>query len=456
MQAYAVYHFPAIMIISSVLRRVKRGYNRLTSTDIQENNHVTTALDPHTLRKQFPSLAQQVNGQLAAFFDGPGGTQTPQRVIDAMSDYLSHDNSNLGGAFVTSERTVQVAAEARQAMADLLNARRPEEIAFGQNMTSLTFAASRAIARSWLPGDEIIVTWLDHDANITPWVMAAADCGVTVRWLEIRSEDCTVDFGRLAELLNERTRLVAVTYASNAVGTIVDVGRVARLAHQVGALVYVDAVHYSPHNPVDVQAIDCDFLACGPHTGILYGKYDLMDSFEAYKVRPAPAKPPGKWETGTQSFESLAGVKAAVDYLEEIGRAAGDGAALTQYSGRRRRLKQALEAIKQYEAGLSYHFLSRAATVPGLRVYGITDVERLEERAPTFAVSLEGYTPRQVTEYLGQQGIFAWDGHYYAVAVMEQLGTLEQGGLVRIGFVHYNTIEEIDRLIDALIALGAN
>jgi cysteine desulfurase family protein (TIGR01976 family) len=425
---------------------------------------MVATLDPHSLRKQFPSLAQQVNGQPAAFFDGPGGTQTPQRVIDAMSDYLSRDNSNLGGAFATSERTVQIAAEARQAMADLLNARRPEEISFGQNMTSLTFAASRAIARSWSPGDEIIVTWLDHDANITPWVMAAADRGVTVRWLEIRTEDCTIDYGRLAELLNERTRLVAVTYASNAVGTIVDVGRVARLVHQVGALVFVDAVHYSPHNPVDVQAIDCDFLACsaykffGPHTGILYGKYDLMDSFEAYKVRPAPAKPPGKWETGTQSFESLAGVKAAVDYLDEIGRTVGtsDSATLEQYSGRPRRLKQALEAIKQYEAGLSLHFLSKAASVPGLRVYGITDIERLEERAPTFAVSLEGHTPRQIAERLGQQGIFVWDGHYYAVAVMEQLGTLEQGGLVRVGFVHYNTIEEIDRLIDALSALGAN
>ena len=427
-------------------------------------NHVAVTLDPLSLRKQFPSLAQQVNGQPAVFFDGPGGTQMPQRVIDAMSDYLSRDNSNLGGAFATSERTVQVAAGARQAMADLLNARRPEEIAFGQNMTSLTFAASRAIARGWHPGDEIIVTWLDHDANITPWVMAAADRGVTVRWLEIRPEDCTIDFGRLAELLNERTRLVAVTYASNAVGTLVDVGRVARLAHQVGALVYVDAVHYTPHNPVDVQALDIDFLACsaykffGPHTGIMYGKYDLLDSFQAYKVRPAPAKPPGKWETGTQSFESLAGVKAAVDYLDDIGRVAGrsDSANLEQYSGRPRRLKQALEAIKQYEASLSLHFLSKAASVPGLRVYGITDIERLEERAPTFAVSLEGHTPRQVAENLGRQGIFVWDGHYYAVAVMDQLGALDQGGLVRIGFVHYNTIKEIDRLIDALTALGAN
>jgi cysteine desulfurase family protein (TIGR01976 family) len=343
-----------------------------------------------------------------------------------------------------------------------LNARRPEEIAFGQNMTSLTFAASRAIARTWSAGDEIVVTYLDHDANITPWVMAAADRGAVVRWLKIRTEDCTIDFQSLAELLNERTRLVAVTHASNAVGTVVDVGRVVAMAHQVGALVYVDAVHCAPHNPIDVQAMDCDFLACsaykffGPHSGIMYGKYDLLERLPAYKVRPAPAKPPGKWETGTQSFESLAGVKAAVDYLEEIGQAAGDPAMdeLAGYSGRRLRLKQAMSAIKHYEVGLSQHFLTRATSVPGLRVYGITDLERLDERAPTFAVSLAGCTPRQVAEHLGRQGIFVWDGHYYAVAVMEQLGTLDQGGLVRIGFVHYNTIGEIDRLIDALTRLA--
>ncbi|MGD2078501.1 MAG: cysteine desulfurase-like protein, partial [Chloroflexota bacterium] len=418
-------------------------------------------LDPLPLRAQYPSLAQQVQDQPAVFFDGPGGTQTPQRVIDAMRDYLARDNSNLGGAFATSQRTVQMVSEARQAMADFLNARHPEEIVFGQNMTSLTFAASRAIARTWSPGDEIIVTYLDHDANITPWVMAAAERNVTVRWLDIQTEDCTLDFQRLAALLNEKTRLVAVTHASNAVGTIVDVGRVTTMAHRVGALVYVDAVHYSPHNPLDVQATDCDFLACsaykffGPHTGILYGKYDLLDGLTAYKVRPAPSKPPGKWETGTQSFESLAGVKAAIVYLEEIGRTLDDGASTPQpgVSGRRLRLKTAMEAIKEYEAGLSQHFLNQATSVPGLRVYGITDLERLEERAPTFAISLAGHTPRQVAEYLGQQGIFVWDGHYYAVAVMEQLGTLDQGGLVRVGFVHYNTVEEIDRLIDALTAL---
>ena len=234
-----------------------------------------------------------------------------------MGHYLKHANSNLGGAFLTSRRTNEVAAAARQAMADFFNAGRVEEIVFGQNMTSLTMAASRAISRTWKPGDEIVVTQLDHDANITPWTLAAADRQVKVRWLDFRPEDCTLKLEDLPGLLSDKTRLVAVTLASNAVGSIVDVARVAQMAHQVGALVYVDAVHYTPHGPVDVQALDCDFLAAsaykffGPHTGIMYGKYDLLNDLVAYKVRPAPDLPPGKWETGTQSFESLAGVTAA-------------------------------------------------------------------------------------------------------------------------------------------------
>lgn len=416
------------------------------------------SFDPISLRKQFPSLKLQVKDRPAIFFDGPGGTQTPQRVIDAMSQYLGQDNSNLGGAFLTSQRTGQVVAKARQAMADFFHAPRPEEIVFGQNMTSLTFAMSRAISRTWNPGDEIVVTWLDHDANITPWVLAAQDRGVQVRWLDFQLGDCLLNLEQLSELLNEKTRLVAVTYASNAVGSIVDVAQVAELAHQVGALVYVDAVHYTPHNPVDVQAIDCDFLVAsaykffGPHTGILYGKYELLDSLEAYKVRPAPDGPPGKWETGTQSFESLAGVAAAIDYLESIGQEYGFemGGDADRYDGRRLRLKRAMNAVKAYEESLSLHFLQQAVDVPGLRVHGLTDIERLSERAPTFAVSLAGHKPRDVAEYLGQQGIFVWDGHYYAVAVMDKLGKLDSGGLVRIGFAHYNTVDEIQRLISAL------
>lgn len=410
------------------------------------------SLNLSTLRPQFPALQRTVNGRPAVFLDGPGGTQVPESVIEAMSAYLRHDNSNRGGAFVTSQNTDQVVAEARQAMADFLNAARPEEIVFGQNMTSLTFAMSRAISRAWRPGDEIIVTRLDHDANISPWLLAAADHGATVRWLDFRPEDCTLALETLPELLSEKTRLVAVSHASNAVGTVVDIGRAARLAHQAGALLYVDAVHYAPHGPIDVQALECDFLVTsaykffGPHTGVLYGRYVLLDELEAYKVRPASNKPAGKWETGTQSFESLAGVRAAVEYLAALGGAAG---------GRRGRLSQAMQAIKEYEASLSLRFLEQAATVPGLKVYGLTDVERLEERAPTFAVSLAGYSPREAAERLGKQGIFAWDGHYYALAVMERLGLLDSGGLLRLGFVHYNTAEEVDRTIAALHQLAA-
>ncbi len=411
----------------------------------------TLPLNPIPLRAQFPALQQEVNGQTAAFLDGPGGTQVSQRVIDAMSGYLVRGSSNLGGPFLTSRQTVETADAARLAMMDFLNARRPEEIVFGQNMTSLTFAVSRAISRSWQPGDEIILTRLDHDANISPWLMAAEDHGVTVRWLDLDPVDCTLKIELLSGMLNERTRLVAVTYASNAVGSITDVKQVTRQAHQVGALVYVDSVHYAPHGPIDVQDLDCDFLVSstykyfGPHTGVLYGKHDLLNDLLAYKVRPAPDLPPGKWETGTQSFESLAGVAATINYLADIGGAGND---------RRQQIVQAANRIKQYELALSEQFLRGAVTVPGLRVYGITDIENLEKRTPTFAVSLQGHTPEEVASYLGDRGLFVWHGHYYAIAVMERLGLLDQGGLVRIGFVHYNTMGEVNRVLGALYDLA--
>lgn len=409
-------------------------------------------LDPHVLRPQFPALRRTINGQPAVYLDGPGGTQSPERVIDAMAGYLRRGSSNHGGPFETSREADAATYLARQAMADMLNAGRPEEIIFGQNMTSLTFSISRAIAREWQPGDEIVVTRIDHDANISPWLLAAEDRGVTVRWLDFRTEDCTLLLNELPNLLNDRTRLVAVNYASNAVGTINDVPQVVRLAHAAGALVYVDAVHYAPHDVIDVQALDCDFLACsvykffGPHTGVLYGKYALLDRLRAYKVRPASDEPPDKWETGTQSFESLSGVTAAIEYLVALG---GDD------GPRRDRLVRGMSAIKAYEQTLSERFLGEATNVPGLRVYGITDIEDLARRTPTFAVSLAGFSPEEVATYLGDRGFFVWHGHYYAIAVMERLGVLASGGLVRIGFTHYNTAEEVDRLILALRDLAS-
>jgi cysteine desulfurase family protein (TIGR01976 family) len=402
------------------------------------------------LRAQFPALQLEVGGKTAVFLDGPGGTQVPHSVIDAMSGYLRHGGSNAGGPFFTSRYTDDVTHAARLAMMDLYNARRPEEIVFGQNMTSLNFSLSRALARTWQPGDEIIVTRLDHDANISPWLLAAEDRGVTVRWLDFDPTDCTLRLDTLPELLNDKTRLLALTYASNAVGSISDVRRAAQLAHAAEALLLVDSVHFAPHGLIDVQALDCDFLISsaykyfGPHTGILYGKYELLDGLLAYKVRPAPGKPAGKWETGTQSFESLAGVTAAVNYLATLGGETGT---------RRERLVRAMQRTKAYEMSLSERFLRGAAQVPGLRVFGITDVERLDERTPTFAVSLDGISPEVVATRLGEQGIFVWHGHYYAVAVMERLGLLAQGGLVRIGFVHYNTAAEVDQVLAALAGL---
>ncbi|GJM43006.1 MAG: cysteine desulfurase-like protein [Ardenticatenaceae bacterium] len=392
----------------------------------------------------------QVDGQTAVYLDGPGGTQVHQTVIDAMSGYLSHGGSNTGGPFLASQFTDDITSAARAAMMDFYNARRPEEIVFGQNMTSLNFSLSRALARTWQPDDEIIVTRLDHDANISPWLLAAEDSGAIIRWLDFDPTDCTLRLDLLPDLLNDKTRLLAITFASNAVGSITNVQLATELAHAAGALVLVDSVHFAPHGLIDVQALDCDFLISsaykyfGPHTGILYGKYELLDGLRAYKVRPAPAKPAGKWETGTQSFESLAGVTAAVDYIASIGGETGS---------RRERLVKGMAQIKAYEMSLSERFLRGATQVKGLRVFGVTDVERLAERTPTFAVSLDGMSAEAVAQKLGEQGIFVWHGHYYAVAVMERLGLLENGGLVRIGFVHYNTPDEVDRVLNALANL---
>lgn len=420
-------------------------------------------LDAESLRQQFPSLHKMVNGHSAIYLDGPGGTQVPQTVIDAMMTYLLRDNSNQGGVFLNSLATNRVVGEARRAMADLLNARRPEEIVFGPNMTTLTYQLSRSLARTWQAGDEIIVTRIDHNANIDPWLQAAADRGVTVRWLDVDPETITLDLAQLPDLLSEKTRLVACTYASNAVGSVTDVARVVELAHEAGALAYIDAVHYAPHGPIDVQALDCDFLVSspykyyGPHMGVLYGKYQWLDELEAYQVRPAGNRPPSKWETGTPSFESMAGTRAAVDYLAMIGDISLSPSVNEPWrdlTGRRLQLRRAMTIIQEYERGLSEQFLAGAATVPGMQVFGLTDLSRLAERTPTFAVRIHGRAPDVVARSLARQGIFVWSGHFYALNLLERLDLLESGGVVRIGFVHYNTAVEIDRLLAVLQQLA--
>ena len=399
------------------------------------------------LREQFPALMQSVDGKSPIFLDGPGGSQVPQSVLNAMSAYLGHYNSNLGGAFFSSDKTVELMANARQAAADLLNAPSAQNIVFGPNMTSLTFSFSRAISRDWQAGNEIIVTNADHFSNVSSWQQAAEDKGVKVNTALINEADCSLDMTQFESLLNSKTKLVAVTYASNTTGSINDIKRIIELARAVGALVYVDAVHYAPHELIDVQALDCDFLACsaykffGPHLGMVYGKKEHLEGFTPYKVEPAKDVAPGRWETGTQSFEAMAGFIAAVDYIAAISE-------LDDGHTRREKLTAAFAKTKQHEMALSEHFLTRLVNYPRIKLYGIDDFDRLNERTPTFALTFEGVEPREVSEFLGKQHICVWDGHFYAQGLCKQLNVLDTGGVVRIGCMHYNTVEELDKLFD--------
>jgi cysteine desulfurase family protein (TIGR01976 family) len=407
-------------------------------------------LNVDVVRSHFPALAQVQDGRPVVFLDNPGGTQCPQVVIDAVADYLAHDNANHGGAFATSRRSDAVVGEAHRAVADLLGAASPSEIVFGPNMTTLTFAVSRALGRWVSPGDEIVVTRLDHDANVAPWLLVAEDRGATVRWVDIDPATCTLDLDSLAGQLTPRTKLVAVGYASNAVGTVNDVALICRLAHAVGALVYVDAVQYAPHAPIDVRTLDCDFLACsaykffGPHVGALYGRLDLLERLPAYKVRPADDAPPSKFETGTQNHEGIAGTLAAVEYL--AGLAPGPPGTAT----RRERIVAGLAAVAAHERLLCVRLLDGLARIPGVRVHGLADPARVHERVPTVSFTLAGSPPRQVAERLAALGIFAWSGHFYAVALTSRLGLDPAGGMVRVGLAHYNTAAEVDRLLEAL------
>ncbi len=407
------------------------------------------------LRAEFPALQQTIDGRPIIFLDGPGGTQAHESVIKAMEQYLIEANSNAHGLFTYSQRTDETRDETRRAMADFLNARRPEEIVFGLNMTSLTFNISRSIGQILEPGDELIVTRLDHDANISPW-LALEEVGAVVRWVDFDRDDCTLDMDAMAAAINPRTKLVAVGYASNAVGTINNVARIAEMAHAAGAWIYVDAVHYAPHAPIDVQALDCDFLACssykffGPHQGILYGKYDLLEALPAYKVRPAPSPPPDKFETGTPSFESLAGVTAAVDYLASVGQRFGGEFVDPTIKGRRRNLVAGMTAIHTYGRDLCARMIAGLQAIDDLHIYGITDPARFDQRLATVSFRIEGITPQEIARRLNEANVFVWDGNFYALAVTDWLGIEDKGGLVRIGLAHYNTADEVDTLLGLL------
>jgi len=393
-----------------------------------------TQFDVHAARAQFPALGRLApDGTPVIFFDNPAGTQVPQRVIDAVSGYFIEMNANSGGVFTSSRDSDAMVRATRVKLARFLNASSADEIVIGANMTTLNFALSRALATRLAPGDEIVLTRMDHDANVSPWLRIAVDRGAIVKWVDIRESDCTLDLDSLEAALSERTRIVATVHASNAVGTINPVARIADMVHAAGALYIVDAVQSAPHLPIDVGAIGCDFLLCssykffGPHAGIMWGRYDLLAELPAYKVRPSKDTPPYRWETGTPAFELIAGIGATIDYLESLGGTAG---------------------FLQYERALTAHLLDVLEATPGVRIAGITDRARLHDRVPTVVFSHDQHTPTAVAAHLAAHQIAVWDGNYYAVEIMARLNKPE--GMVRVGLAHYNTHAEIDRFATVL------
>lgn len=419
------------------------------------------AFDPAVLRAEFPGLARTThNGHRAVFFDNPGGTQVPGMVIEAVSDYYKSCCANTGGAFGTSRITDVILHEARKAMADMLSAPGPENIVFGANMTTLTFRIARSIGDTIQPGDEIVVTNLDHDGNVSPWTDLAAQ-GAVIRTVDIRREDCTLDLGSLARALNPgKTRLVAFTHASNAVGSVPDVAKIVRMVHDAGALAYVDAVQYAPHGPIDVVKLDCDFLACsvykffGPHVGVVYGKRAPLERFTPHKVRPLKDVIPYRWETGTLNHEGIAGTLAAVEYLASVGERFGDTwndfYHAEGYEDRALSVKAGLRAAHEYEKTLAARLLDGLTSLGDATIYGITDPSRLDERVPTICFTWPRLTPRETCEHLAAQGIHCWSGNYYALRLMETLGLEGNGGAIRVGLAHYNTAEEVDTLLSVL------
>jgi len=409
-------------------------------------------VDLSHVRSRFPALAREQDGRPVVFVDAPGGSHVPEGVIDAMAGYLRSSNANAHGAFATSQETDALIDDAHRAAADLLHAD-PDEVVFGPNSTTLLLAFSRSVARTLGPGDEVVVTRFDHDANVRPWILAAEDAGATVRWADLREQDVTLDVGSLEAALSERTKVVAFSLASNAVGSLTPAADLVRLVRERApeALVCVDGVHAAQHRSIDVRATGADVAVCspykifGPHLGILFGRRELLASLRPYKLRPASDEIPDRWETGTQNHEGYAGLVAAMDYL----------AGLTDARGSRcERIAAAFrDAIVPWETELSRRFLQGVASLPHVRLFGIADTARIGERTPTFAVRVGEQHPLETAKALGERGIFVWDGHYYAIELMERLGLLESGGAVRIGFCHYNTPAEVDRVLEELASL---
>lgn len=410
-----------------------------------------TTFDVDAIRTRFPALSLTHGGRPFVYFDGPGGTQVPQSVIDAVVGYYRESNANHGGTFLTSERSDAIVEDARAAIADLLGVD-ADEITLGPNMTTLTFHLSRSIGAALRAGDEIVVSGLDHQANVDPWIAAARDNELIVRTWEPNLADCTLGLDGLDAVLNERTKLVAVGWASNAVGTINPIGEIAKRVHAAGAWLFVDAVHAAPHLPLDARAVDADFVACsvykffGPHVGAIYGRRSIREQLPAYKVRPAS----DRFETGTGNFEGYAGARAAVEYLADLGRrygGAGEGA------GRREATQAGMRAIRDYEIELYRHLAARLQAIDGVTTVGLTDDADVDRRTPTAAITIDGVTPHDAARRLGDKGIAVWDGDFYATGLIERLG-LAPDGVVRIGLTHYNTRAEVDRLADELALIA--
>ena len=413
------------------------------------------SFDLQVIRQQFPSLDRP-----AIFLDNPAGTQIAKHSLDRINKYLLECNANHEGMFETSRRSDEILHEAHSAMADFLNASRPEEIIFGNNMTTLTLHMSRSLARNLQAGDNILVTRMDHDANIAPWMLVAEDKGCNLLWVDINVEEGTLDLDSFAKALEKKPKIAAFGYASNLLGTINPVKKLTKMAKEAGALVYIDAVQYAPHGPIDVQDISCDFLACssykffGPHAGALYGKYDLLNELKAYKVRPASNALPYKFETGTQNHEGIAGVLGALEYFEWLGRQFGaDQESAWKEAGftnRKLELKKGMSAMQAYESELSKKLIGIVESVPGTRIHGVTGMDRLDERVPTVSFTVEGKDPEQLAKAIGDENIYVWNGHNYALAIVERLGLLEAGGMIRVGPVHYNTMDELEKFGEVL------
>jgi len=414
--------------------------------------------DIERVRASFPALSLTDEGRRRIYFDNPAGTQVPQSVVDRMSECLIEANANLGGYFVTSHNADAVMEEAHAAMADMLNAPSADDVVFGQNMTTMTLHLSRSIGRMLSPGDEIILTRMDHDANVTPWILLAKDLGLEIRWLPFNTESFEFEMETFAALLTDRTRLVCIGGASNMTGTLHDIKSMCGLAREAGAWSFVDAVQSAPHVSTDVQDIGCDFLACsaykffGPHQGILYGRADVMEQLTPYKVRPAPDQMPGAYETGTQSHEGAAGVTAAVDYFAWIGATMAQSYhdRYPQFEGRRQQVHSAMDCLFDYEAGLVTRLIDGLQQLPGVRILGVTDPAAINRRVPTVSFVVDGDDPDRIAKGLSEDNIFVWNGHNYALEAAKLLGIIDKGSAVRVGPVHYNTTDEVDQLLVAL------